>query len=572
MKKLWILLLTVSAMAQTPPPFVGLLTSATDVTITSPWLTNVWFTSNGAGVPGNYFGPAYNGTMPDPIFGTTAYRPPIQNNFPTSGGCQTTNLQGLTIDYSKIIPQSRDGSNLLFPDPCGWDYIFTATTSGTLSATSLRRIQIDSVTNAFVTDGADFLGDESDWTFCQNTATSNCNNLIYYIGRKVNNGPRVELKSYNITTNTSTVIFDFTTAVAAMGGTDVDDFREGNPSEDDRYWFLGVTNPGAGTTLGVLIYDRTSNSVIASKLVTAGGICGVTSCATAGGDANNFANWTGVCGDGTTDYFVINMNNVASRPWTVTRGTGTWVFDINLNVLGIADYQNGHADCGRDKSGNWVYVTNAFEQTHFDSAAVAVVNLALVSATPPATNNPQWVGELENGLPCLWQFNDSVCTTDRGNNGGYTISMRGSHGTQQGIMMLSAFCQSGGASLTCNGGWGGLEIDAVTVDYNSGTVPGLGTAVPFTSWYRVSRTHAINSEYFTQADAVCNWDCTRIFFTSSGDINNGPSPAQMASNMLPTAQQVYHMPLIINLASATSNGLNSVRSGKVTAGGKLVMQ
>lgn len=569
MKKLWILLLTVSAMAQTPPPFVGLLTTATDVTTSSTWLTDIWYTTNGAGVPGNYFGPAYNGTKVDAIFGTTAYRPPIQGNFP-SGSCSAANLLGLTVDYSKIIPQSRDGSNMLFPDPCGWDYLYTATTSGALSATFLRRIQIDSVTNAFATDGNDFLGDDSDWTFCQNTATPNCNNLIYYIGRKTNTSGKNELKVYNIATDTSTVIFDFSTIIAGYPGADsVDDFREGNPDESDRYWFLGVRD-SSGNQYGYVIYDRTANSVIANKGIGAGGICGASSCAAVGGNAK-LANWTGVCGDGTTNYFLMNMNNVASRPWTVTRGTGTWVFDINLNALGIADYFNGHADCGRDKSGNWVYVTIPFETTHFDLAAWAIVNLANVSVTPPATNNPQWSGMLENGMPCLRNFNDTICTTDRGNNGGFTISMRGSHGTQQGAMIFSAFCATGG-SLTCNGGWGALESDAVMVDWNSGVVPGLGTAVPFATWYRVSRTHAINSEYFTQADGVCNWDCTRLFYTSSGDINNGPSPAQLAANMLPTAQQVYHMPLIINLASATSNGLNSVKGGKVTAGGRLVKQ
>lgn len=560
-------------MAQTPPPFVGLLTSATDVTTSSTWLTDIWYTTNGAGIPGNYFGPAYNGTKVDAIFGTTAYRPPPQTSFPTAGGCVTPNLQSLAIDYSKIIPQSRDGAHMLFPDTCGWNQIYTCTTSGTFScSTNPVRIQIDSVTNSFAAEGTDFITDSADWWFANDPTKPD---IIYYMGRKTNSSGRNELKAYHISTNTSTVVFDFTTILASFPGADsVDNFREGNATDDDRYSMWAFVNQTTGEQLGFGIFDMSTVSIIASKAVTAGGICGASSCNAAGGFTDKVANWVGACGLGSsgTNYFIMNMNNVASRPWTVTRGTGTWVFDINLNVLGIADYQNGHADCGLDKSGNRVYITNAFEQTHFDSASVAVVNLAMISATPPATNNPQWAGELENGLPCLWQFNDTICTTDRGNNGGYTISMRGSHGTQQGTMMLAAFCQSGGASLTCNGGWGALEIDAVIVDWNSGTVPGLGTAVPFTTWYRVGRCHAINSEYFTQCDAVPNWDSTRIFFTSSGDINNGPSPAQMASNMLPTAQQVYHMPLIINLASATSNGLNSVKSGKVTAGGKLVMQ
>lgn len=545
-----LLFFTALLRAQTPAPFVGLLTTGTDVTTTGPWLADVWYTTNGAGVPGNYFGPAYGGTKTDAIFGTTSYRPPIQNNFPTAGGCQAANLLGITVDYSKIIPQSRDGSNLLFPDPCGWDYIFTATTSGALSATSLRRIQIDSTTNSFATDGADFVADESDWTFCQNTATSNCNNTIYYIGRKVNNGPRVVLKSYNITTNTSTNIFDFTTAVTAMGGTDVDNGREGNPDESDRYFAYMVTNPGAGTTQGMLVYDRTANAVLASKTVGASGICGTSACSAVGGDPNNFANWVGVCGDGTTTYVITNSNTVASRPWTMQRGLGTWVFDINLNVLGIADYQNGHADCGKDKSGNWVYATVPFETFHVDAAAIATVNLAAVSATVPATNNPQWSGMVENGFPCLRNFNDTVCTTDRGNNGGFTISMRGSHGTQQGAMVFSAFCATNG-TLTCNGGWNALENDILMLDWAAGIAPGTGVQAPAADRYRVSRTHAINSEYFTQADGVCNWDCTRLFYTSSGDINNGPSPAQLAANMLPTAQQVYHMPLIIALPLAT---------------------
>lgn len=557
-----LLLLSLSitcCVAQTPAPFVGLLTSQTDLTTSGPWAADVWFTSNGSGVPGNNLGPLANSTKVDAVFGTTSYRFPIITD-PPLGTCASL-IQGIAIDYSKVTPVTRDGNYVIIPDVCGDVFIFKShSLNGTYPYDFLRRVQLSSTTGGFVANGEDWCCDESDWTVSQDAANPD---FVYYLGRKVNNGNRVELKKYNIVTDTYTVLFDFSTIIAGYSGaTSVDNFREGNPTEDDNLFTYMVTDNG-GTQYGAVVYDKGANAVTANKTVGASGICATAAnptqtCNAAGGFTDKINNWIGFCGDGTTtSYILMNRNNVASRPWLTTIGNGTWVYDRNFNLLGIADWSNGHADCMRDKNGFWLYVTIPFETFHLDASAIAMVRLDMVSVTPPATNNPQWAGMRSTGLPCLWNFLDTSCTTNRPNVQGFTISGRGSHGTQQGYMMFSNFYSqqnSAGASLQGSGGWGALENDLLLLDWNFGTAPGTGIPNPINTLFRVSRTHAINQEYFTQADGVCNWNCTQVFYTTSFDINNGPVPAQMASNMLPTSpvQQQYHGGMMIQLPIGTT--------------------
>jgi hypothetical protein len=551
------LLVTASVSAQVPAPFVGLSTSQLD--LTSDPSHTPWYVANPTpGQPGAYFGPAYGGTQTDSLFGVTYHRPPRPSDCPPSTGPCSTSTQGWNVVYSKLDPWSRDGTRWLVEDDTGWLFVYDSSTD---PYTFKERIQVSAATNAFSVNGNDIATDNSDALWCK---VSGCGNKLFYEGGSSGSATgRNALKLWDEASYTATVVHDFTSTIASLPGcTSLSQGREGNPSDDDRYWFFTCID-GSGAQYGVISYDMQTDTVLAVKPFTAGGLCGASACPTVTDPSHTpQANWTGVCGAaGGTPYMVMNSNFSASRPNALLPGFGTDVFDKNLNFLGYADIGNSHADCGLTTDGKMVYVTTPYGAFRYDSNAIAITDLAAVSTAIPSGNS--WAGERVVGLPCIWNYSGATigCPTDPSNvyrAQPYTISMRGSHGTQQGAMMFSMFESSSNMNGD-SGGWGTNENIIIMLNYSTAyPTPGDGLAnYPVGTFYRVGWTHAVhaqsqgggdNGDYFAQADAICNWDCTKVAFTSTADIDNGGPGGvpNVPDSELPTGQP-RHMALYINL-------------------------
>lgn len=91
-----------------------------------------------------------------------------------------------------------------------------------------------------------------------------------------------------------------------------------------------------------------TNTVISSKRVSAGGICGASAC-------HLTANWVGMSHSG--DHFVVQWNGAVRTPRTqIQTGSGTEVFDRNLNWVSIVSETYNHADLAQMADGTDVYI------------------------------------------------------------------------------------------------------------------------------------------------------------------------------------------------------------------------
>jgi len=518
-------------LAPVPPQFTSLLTSTTDLTTSPSWTTPSV--------------PASGGSYVDSIFGITANRIPavnsncpVNNTYNPTGNCSITNTF-MQVDYAKTVPWSVN-ENYYIGYGNGWLYLYSRSSGGVYSFIRVLRTYCSAISTPCTSNygssrdygsgdesfsGA-LWGDGSNWLWANNSSSNP--NVIYYTGSSSTNPAAFQLKAYNAATDSISVIHDFTPTINTVNSwgtcsrtaTSVDMQREGNQSDDDRFWALGVTDGTSSGWCAVLVYDKTLDSVIALQTLGANGMCGVPACSSLFG--GEYPNWVGMSPSG--KYVIVNWQNGASDP-TWSRGEGTEIYTNTLSYLGVASAYNGHGDVGWDANGLEVYVDGSSEIYAYSNYAMEVCALDAVNGNSGPNGCRRYLS-----LPCTWA--NTVCpvgSNTRDNT--YFISMRGTHGAALGQMLIST--QTGGGPgynlSTGNGGWGALENDAVYIDWANGSMSALSAVPPSTTVTRLGRNHAIyaydsagDGDYGSQANTAANRLFNKFAWTSNMDqVPNG---------------------------------------------------
>jgi hypothetical protein len=528
-------------------PFTILSVTGTSFTASTPLFVHATATTttDSATAALAWSGPSAGGSQLDATWGTTTYRAPLPTDCPStsynsSGNC-ATQVRGWTVDYSKTVSWSSDGHFYIMMDASGWVYLYDS--SGGPPYTFLRRINTSTLaTNPDCSAGGGLYGDNSDWNWANVPST----HTLYYVGCPSATGNHTQLKSIDASNWAAggTIVRDFATEAAALGGDTVTEDREGNASDDDNIWSFGVRLNSTGLLKGVIRWNRSTNTVV-SKTVGAGGLCGASACP---GDIPKIANWVGTSPSG--NYTIINQQ-CGGHNYTWVRGCGTEVFDSSLNYLGVASVSNNHGDVGYDVNGVEVYVTIPDDLAENDYYQVQMTKLAAVApAMPTCTGsaNGCWggfmppAGSRTVSFPCSynWAGPSVGCPTGgvnvlRGKS--YTISMRATQGSGKGYMLFSLF-----DNATDNlglGGWGSAENLAVLMDWATAyQFPNDGTDGVTASFWRLGRTHAENAVgyYQVQADGVPDKTFSKFAWTSNYDINgvDFTSPTYAMFTLLPT--------------------------------------
>jgi hypothetical protein len=528
-------------------PFTITATTGTSITATSTYFVhaNVTTTTDSATAALAWNGPAFGSSQLDTTWGTTAYRAPLPTDCPvtssnSTGNC-ATNVRGWVNDYSKTVPWSQDGHYYIMLDTSGWLYEYDASSGPPY--TFVRRINSATLTtNPDQSAGGGLYNDGSNWNWSNIAGT----HIMYYTGTPAT-GKKTQLKSIDFSNYAAgaTIVRDFATEVAALGGDTIDEDREGNQSDDDNIWSWDVRLGGTGGTFkGVIRWNKTTNAIV-SKGIGAGGICGASACP-------GPPNWVGTSPSG--NYTIINWdpNCPGGHNYQWARGCGTEVFDSSLTFLGPVDANDGHADVGYDVNGVEVYVTVPDNPVRNDYYAVSIVNLAQVQTTIPTCTTGAGcsngflppAGSRTVNFPCGYDWSGPTvgCPTGGSNvdrNKDYTISMRSTQGAARGYMLWSEMDDA--QDNLGGGGWGGAENLAVLIDWATAyQFPNDGTDGVPAVVYRLGRTHAENAldpgYYEAQANGVPDKTFSKFSYTSNFDINGVDHTSTTAAmfTLLPT--------------------------------------
>jgi N-acetylneuraminic acid mutarotase len=481
----------------------------------------------------------------------------------------------MLVDYAKVDPWSVDDAYYI-ADGLGWLHLYSRSSAGAYKY--LRRLKTyqskyGSARDYGTGDNStiSLMGDNSNWLWANNPAAPH---LIYYTGTGATNAHRYLLKAYNADTDTISIVHDFTPTIKLVNSwgdcsytaTTVDMQREGNQSDDDRYWAFGVTNGSANGWCAVLVYDKTSDTVISLKTLGANGLCGASACkavATFG-----YPNWVGMSPSG--KYVIFNWQTGANDA-TWTRGHGTEVYDTNLNWLGVASSGNGHGDVGYDVNGVEIYVDRATTAAAtYSYYELESCNLSMVSKTKSGSTSAGSCQHYQS-LPCTWYKAGDPTNCPAGSSHStwstFFISMRGSHGAAQGWMLFSSQVVGGpGLTLpTGNGGFGALENVAYQMNWSAGSPFNNSAKVPVAPFVRLGRNRAIyNNNYDAQANAAPNHNFTKFAWTSTWDSVPPTSPTYGA-----TLYSFYTE--LTSALPSTANGMtaSSTVSGGITGSGAL---
>lgn len=498
--------------AQTPSVFSGLLTNATDYT--STWGT--WYTTNGSGVPSNYFGPAFGAGLADPNYLSTSNLPPAATD------CGGTCIHGSEVDYSKVSPWSADMKYFATPNTGGWIYLYDATTK---PYTFIRRIQISATTNAFAANANDLATDFSDYQWSRTAGT----HVMFYAGSPTTGTGRTVLKAYNPDTDTSTNIHDFTTLLATYGAQQMDNFREGEYSDNDDYFpFAG--EDGSSNQVAALIYRKSTNTVVSKALTGAGNLCTYT----AAGDCANTMNYITVspgCG-GSTPYMLINWD-AGDHDHDWSPGEGMDLFDINMNYLGGVTSNNNHADPGCDLDNNDILVQSADQYAvNYQFHMFAVAKLSV--CTSNTVVGPVSAG----GCQHFFRMPSTFCWCT-----GMTISGRATG--LPGYFLVSNYDNN----TAYNNGETpfSTENDAIQVEWSALSDDNLSDQVAGSPnpYWRLGRGHTIHAapdnsgndgDYFAQTNGVPNMNFTAFAYSTTYDHCN-VAPCAIPTSELPASGQ-----------------------------------
>jgi len=454
---------------------------------------------------------------------------PVISSYNPTGDCEVT-AKSMLIDYAKVSPWSVDGDYFVAMDVSGWLYLYSVNRQ---RFTFVRRLNTSQAKYGSTKDygsssgGHGLSGDWSNWLWANNPSTPH---LIYYTGSSNTNPARFELKAYDVDADAISVVHDFSPTMTSISSAGtcaykpraIDMQREGNQSDDDRYWMFGVTDTSSSHWCAALTYDKTRDSIIAMKDFNANGMCGTNACSVV--SASPYPNWVGVSPSG--KYFIVNWQGGAYDS-TWHRGLGTEVFDRDLNYLGVATGGHAHADVMLDASGRDVYVANVASSSSLGYSEISVCDLAQVSRTVAGPWKEDGTGGCQRAFqfPCSYSYAGGIgpsCSRGVSTANGQFISGRGSHGLGQGWVLWSSYADHS-SSVTGRGGFGSLENLAVWIDWASGSTFYARSDVQPATVVRLSRTHDIianasnNDVYSAQSNTVPNRDFTAFAWTSTWD-------------------------------------------------------
>lgn len=157
--------------------------------------------------------------------------------------------------YSRQTAFNCDGTKLLVRASNGWWHLYDATTGEKLNGGRTQTPGLGAV-NGLVNE-------------CEAFWHPTDPNKIWYTG---NQGMGMVWNEFDITTNTSTVLFNLGPKITALGaewsGANRAWFKgEGRPSNDGRWFGLLVQTSGFGL-IGFIMYDRVNDEIVGSQLCT----------------------------------------------------------------------------------------------------------------------------------------------------------------------------------------------------------------------------------------------------------------------------------------------------------------
>jgi len=263
----------------------------------------------------------------DQRFGTRIYRMLDAADLPGSDA-------SLRHEYARKQAFNCDGTKVLMKNSSGYFFCFNASTfalipgANTVSANATGAIGVNT---AFPRDPCEMNWHPTNPDIVFHTHDQVAGGLVFY--------------AYNTATNTSSVAFSFVGRLAAFGmgsATRVTTEGDGRCSDNGRYWGFSVRN--GSTFLGIMTYDRETDTIIAARACTGGNTPGSLTMSPNG-------NWLMV------GAFVTGMSLTACRNAGINSLYGTRCYSRDLTTFVQVHCTSLHAEMAVDDVGNDVYVS-----------------------------------------------------------------------------------------------------------------------------------------------------------------------------------------------------------------------
>lgn len=374
-----------------------------------------------------------------------------------SGGVGDAAATGMFPVYAKVQAWNSDGTKLMIMAQNGFLHLFDGDTYA-----HIERLDTSIDMHYSGTDP------EPRWSKTDP-------NIFYYIYG-------MQFRAYNILTHVSTTIHTFTDAECGDSGlVMIHNGDEGNSDDNDRYWtwYVQVGSPTYAQKR-VIVYDRQTDSVIASKGFSAGGLCGENACSTS-------VNWVGMSHSG--NHVVVNWNLDAPDGQLNVRGKGSEVFDRSLVYQNTSSEKNWHCDLAQLSDGTDVFVGSSNLSGTNGYNAVRAVKL---NDGTTATSCM---------LPQYQYFHISGRTTS----------------AQRGWILYSTYDQTGaGLGIVSDGGTFAAENFAINID--TCEVRRIAHAQSYWS----------PTNYFSEPHATVNGNFTKIVWGSNWRNQSGTVQAYIA--------------------------------------------
>lgn len=203
----------------------SVIISANVLTVTSAQQSSQFVMGTDLYIPSETAMPQKGALFTDPNFGTSIVR--ITDKSDGYSGA------GIENEYARADPENSDGTHVILRGNDGDWYLYDAVT--------FQMVKL----LAGITDGEE---PEPRWD------ASNPKIFYYLYG--------TELRSYNIDTDASTTLHDFTDEFPSAAY--ISTKSEGDASVDRRFWSFMVEDSDYNV-LSVIVYDKTSNSIVAQK-------------------------------------------------------------------------------------------------------------------------------------------------------------------------------------------------------------------------------------------------------------------------------------------------------------------
>lgn len=279
---------------------------------------------------------------------------------------------------------------------------------------------------------------------------------------------------FDIVTKTRTTLFNIMSKMAGIGftgATFIGFMGEGRPSDDGRYWGMGVQDSNS-EFIGFLKYDRQTDTVLWSVATTNK----PNNVSTSRSGSHVLVGWA-------------NSNELdlnACRAATVHATNGTRAYSDATNFIQV-NYYNEHGDEALNEAGEDIYVSICI-------------------------NSVKMNDEVQGGFLYARRLSDGQITQffrgDQGNSGAWHFSGHASR-ARPGWVVISKYV---GTTVSV---WNDLEIMAVRVKNGSYDLKRI-------AHHQSTYSGAQGDSYWTEPHATVNKDGTRITFNSNFGNTTGP--------------------------------------------------